>query len=279
MSPSRRYLPEHMLLWAAMVLTLTGFWNIYLARDADPTQLHHAHALTTSIWLLLLLYQLKLVRENRYQDHRKVGLAVLILGPLLVATAALLSVHSAYEGVASGKGDSLIVQNVGVTLELALLILLAFVLRKRRKLHAALLLSTSLLFIGIALFFTLISFIPGFRIEGPETFQRFATAAAASRFICLAIGLFFFVKDWRNGWPVLMTGSFFSLNELTREFLAARSLLAPLTEFVGSLSQPLTFVASFVALLALLVATGMLSKRGPDKSLQAIAAKSAPAER
>src|SRR5688500_1561078 len=120
-----------------MVLTLTGFWNIYFAPNADPTQLHHAHVLTTSIWLLLLLYQLKLVRENSYQDHRKAGLAVLVLAPLLVATAALLSVHSAYKGIASGEGDFLIVQNVGVTLELALLILLAFVLRTRRNLHGA----------------------------------------------------------------------------------------------------------------------------------------------
>lgn len=278
MKGSRRYLPEHVLLLAAIVLTLTGFWNIYLAPNADPTKLHHAHVLTTSIWLLLLLYQLRLVRKNRYQDHRKVGLAVLVLAPLLVATAALLSVHSACKGVASGEGDFLIVQNVGVTLELALLILLAFVVRRRRNLHGALLLSTSLLFIGIALFFTLISFIPAFRIEGPETFHRFETAGAASRYSCLAVGLLFFVKDWKNGWPVLMAGSFFSLNELTKEFLEARFLLAPLTEFVGSLNQPFTFVASFAAMLALLVATGMLSKRGPSNSLQPIAPKRAPAE-
>jgi hypothetical protein len=279
MNHGRRYLPEHVLLWAAMVLTLTGFWNIYFAPNADPTRLHHAHVLTISIWLSLLLYQLKLVRENRYQDHRKVGLGVLILAPLLVATAALLSVHSAHKGVVSGEGDFLIVQNVGVTLELALLIVLAFVFRRRRNLHGALLLSTSLLFIGIALFFTLISFIPGFRIEGPETFYRFATAGAASRYICMAAGLFFFIKDWKNGWPLLMAGSFFSLNEMIREFLEARSLLAPLTELVGSLSQPLTFVGSFAAMLALLVAAGILSKRGPDESLQPLAPKVAPVER
>ena len=268
MNGSRRYLPEYVLLLSAIVLTLTGFWNIYLAPNADPTPLHHAHVLTTSIWLLLLLYQLKLVRGHRYPDHRKVGLAVLILAPLLVATAALLSVHSAYKAVASGEGDFLIVQNVGVTLELALLVLLAFVFRRRRNLHGALLLSTSLLFIGIALFFTLISFVPAFRIEGPETFHRFATAAAAGQYICLAIGFLFLVKDWRNGWPLLLAGSFFSLNELIKEFLQDRSLLAPLTEFVGSLNQSYTFIVSFAAMLALLVGTGMLSKRGPVTSLQ-----------
>lgn len=262
MMRNRGYLIEHLVLLAAIVLTLAGFWNVYLAPDAEPTRFHHAHVVTTSIWLLLLLYQLKLAREKRYHDHRKVGLAVLVLAPLLVATAAVLSVHSAYKGVVSGEGDFLIVQNVGVTLELALLICLAFVLRRRRNLHGALLFSTSVLFIGIALFFTLISFMPAFKIEGPETFYRFGSAAAVSRNICLAVGLLFFVKDWRNGWPVLMAASFFPLNELIREFLQARLLLTPLTELVGNLNLPITFLASFTVMLALLVATGVLSKRG-----------------
>jgi hypothetical protein len=261
MKSSRRYLPEHFLLLAAIALTITGFWKIYFGPGADPTQFHHAHVLTTSVWLLLLLYQLKLVRENRYQDHRKVGLTVLVFAPLLVSTAALLSVHSAQKGLASGQGDFLIVQNVGVTLELALLIILAFVWRRRRNLHGALLLSTALLFIGIALFFTLTSVVPGFRIEGPETFSRFAIAAATSQGICLAIGLLFFFKDWRNGWPMFMAGAFFLVNELINQLLKAGSLLAPLTEFVGSLSPTFTFLGTFASFLALLVATGILPKQ------------------
>lgn len=263
MKAGRRHLPEFLLLLAALFLTVTGFWNIYLGPGSDPDRFQHAHLLTVSVWLLLLLYQLKLVRENRFQDHRKVGLAVLVLAPVLVSTVALLSVHSAHKGLASGEGDFLIVQNVGVTLQLAFLILLAFVMRRRRNLHGALLMSTALLFLGIALFFTLISFVPAFRIEGPETFYRFATAGAVGRYVCLAAGLFFFLKDWKNGWPMLLAGSFFSLNELIREYLEARSLLAPLTEFVGSFSQPFTFVACFVTMLALLVATGIPS-RAPD---------------
>jgi hypothetical protein len=259
MKGSHRHVPDYALLVTAMALTVTGFWNIYLAPGSDPDLFHHGHVLTTTVWLSLLLYQRKLVSERRYQDHRKVGLAVLVLAPLLVSTVALLSVHSAQKGLASGEGDFLIVQNVGVTAELAFLILLAFALRKRRNLHGALLLSTAMLFMGIALFFTLISFVPTFRIEGPETFYRFGTAAAAGRYICLAVGLLFVIRDWRNGWPILLAGSFFSLNELIRQALETRSVLGPLTEFVGSLSPPLTFAVTFATMLALLVATGLLS--------------------
>ncbi len=257
----RRYSLEYLLIAVTMLLSISGFWNIYLGDRAAPNPYHHLHVLTNFTWLFLLVYQLRLIGNKRYGDHKRVGLAVLVMGPLLFATTALLSVHSAQKGLASGRGDFLIVQNVGVTLELGVLILLAFVLRKRRKLHGSFIFSTAILFMGIALFFTLISFVPPFKIEGPETFYRFGTAAMAGQATCLAVGLLFFVKDFRNGWPFLLAGSFLMLNDLIKSSLTRNKLIDPLAESVGSMSQPLTFVGSFALLLALLAATGMLKSR------------------
>ena len=257
MKSVHQYFFEHVLIAATMLLSVSGFWNIYLGQNAAPNPYHHLHLVTDVIWLFLLLYQLRLIGNKRFADHRRVGVAVLIIGPLLFATTAMLSVHSAHKGLVSGQGDPLFVQNVGVTLELGLLILLAFVLRKRRKLHGAFILSTAILFMGIALFFTLISFVPQFKIEGPETFYRFGTAAMASQAICLVVGVLFFVKDFRHGWPFLLAGSFFVLNELVRSVLTTNKLIEPLTEVVGSMSETFTFIGGFALLLALLAATGM----------------------
>ena len=223
------------------------------------------------IWLFLLLYQLSLIGKKQYLNHRKIGLSILFFGPLLVATTALLSVHSAHKGVVSGRGDILIVQNVMTTLELGFTILLAFILKKRRKLHGAFLLSTSILFMGIALFFTLISFVPQFKIEGPETFYRFATAGATGRYVCLFIGLLFFLKDRRNGWPLFLAGSFHSLNELIKNLLNEHNQIQPLTETVGSLNPLLTFFGSFSVLLILLTLTGIANKKQIAKLRQPFA--------
>ena len=261
MKSVKKHLFEHLLIAATMLLSVLGFWNIYLGENAAPNPYHHLHVVTDFIWLFLLLYQLSLIGSKRYGDHRRVGLAVLVVGPLLFATTALLSVHSAHKGLVSGQGDFLIVQNVMVTLQLGLLILLAFVLRKRRKLHGSFILSTAVLFMGIALFFTLISFVPRFKIEGPETFYRFQTAAVAGQATCLVVGFLFFVRDFRNGWPYLLAGSFFVLNEFIRSSLTKNKLIGPLTEFVGSMNQAFTFVGSFAVLLALLAATGIRGAR------------------
>jgi hypothetical protein len=261
MKTAKPYFFEHVLIAAAMLLTVTGFWDIYLGENAAPNAYQHLHVITDFIWLFLLWYQLSLLGDKRYGDHRSVGLAVLVMGPLLFATTALLSVHSAHKGFVSGEGDALMVQNVMGTIELGLLILLAFVLRKRRQLHGAFLMSTVILFMGIALFFSLISWVPQFRIEGPETFHRFQDAAVTGQGICLVVGVLFVVKDFRNGWPYLLAGLFFVLNEVVRSWLAKNQLIEPITEFVGSLSQPVTFAGSFVLLLGLLAATGMLKAR------------------
>ena len=259
----RHYSLEFGLIATVVLIMVLGFWDIYFAADADAQPHHHLHITTVFIWIGLLLTQLTLMARGDRQMHRKVGLAVLMAGPLLVATTAMLSVHSAHKGLVSGEGDFLIVQNVMGTLELGLLIFLAFLLKNRRKLHASLLLSTTISFLGVALFFAMISFVPLFRIEGPDTFYRFQMAGITGQVICVAVGLLFFIRDRKNGWPFLAAALCFPLNDAIRLLLANFGLIDPLTELVGSMSQPLTFIATFVLMFSLLAATALPAARQP----------------
>lgn len=258
MKSLRAYPLESLLVGATTLLTIAGFWNIYFGPESDASPYHHLHVATNLIWLLLLICQLALIGNSNYSAHRRMGLFVLVAAPLLVASATLLSVESARKGLASGQGDFMIVQNVMGTLELALIIILAFALRRRRQLHASFLVSTALLFMGIAMFFSLIGFVPGFKIEGPETFHRFGKAGTTIQYASLAIGFLLFAKNPRYGWPFLLVGSFFLLNEFVKSSLTQRDLIQPLTEIVGSTNQPLAFVGSLATLLTFLAATGIL---------------------
>jgi hypothetical protein len=257
-----QYKVEFWLIMAVVLLTVLGFWDIYFTAEAEPQPHHHLHLITDFAWLGLLLTQLTLFTKGSYAAHRKLGLTVLLVGPLLVATSAMLSVHSAHKGVVSGEGDMLIVQNVMITLELGLIIFLAFLLKDRRKLHGSLLLSTTILFMGIALFFTLISFVPMFEIRGPETFYRFGTASMAGQIVCFIVGLLLYLRDRRNGWPFLIAGTCHALNEAISQSLTALGGIDALTRFVGSLSQPMTFAATFALLFVVLTATALPTARG-----------------
>lgn len=259
-----RYAPETGLVVAVMLISVLGFWNVYFGAAADAQPHHHLHLGTAFMWMALLLVQLRLIADRSRRLHRKVGLAVLVAGPLLVATTASLAVRSAHKGLVSGEGDFMIVQNVMATLELGLLIFLAFLLKNRRKLHGSLLLSTTILFLGIALFFALTSFAPPFRTAGFDpSFDGFRIAGTAGQLVCLAVGFLFFIRDPRNGWPFLAAGFCFPFNDAIHSLLTSLGLIDPLTGIVGSMSQPLAFAAVFALLFSLLAATALPAARRP----------------
>jgi hypothetical protein len=251
---SNPYRAEIGLVMATMLVATLGFWTIYVGPDADPQPRHHLHFVTTFSWMALLMTQLILLVRGRPSDHRRIGLTVLAAAAPLLASVALLTVGSAYRGWSSGEGDFLIVQNILGTIWLGAFLVLAFVLRRRRKLHGAFLMATLLLFMGPALFFALLAFAPPFRIEGPDTFYRFGTAAMTGQAIITVTAVLFFLRDRRNNWPYLLAAASFVVGEVLKILLQREGLIDPLTRFTGSLSQAWAFGLCFVGLLAVLAA-------------------------
>jgi len=248
----RKHTLELLFLLMVIALSLVGFSSLWLGQNSERTPYHYLHIGTSLAWLLLLLSQLVLIRQHRPQRHRAIGKSIFIAGPVLVASLTLLSVHSAAKDALAGRADTLLVQNVMTTAEVAFLVFLAFILRRNRKLHASFLMSTALLFMGIAMFFTFISYVPGFRIEGPETFSRFAKAGQTISIIVLLVGLLFFLKTWRTGWPWIIAGSFASLNGFLQAYLDAAGHTKSLTQLVASIGRAPAFGLSLVVFSALL---------------------------
>lgn len=260
-----RYTAEFTLLGLTMVIGLLGFWDIYLGADARPQPHHHLHLAVTYLWMALLLAQLVLLVRGDRSLHRSFGLAVLVAGPLLVAMAAFLTVHSAHRAIESGQDDFLIVQNIVGTIWLGLMLSLAFIFKKRRRLHGACLFSTLILFLGPALFFVLIIWAPPFRIEGPDTFYRFGMAAMTGQAIVLGIALLLLLKDRRNNWPYLLAAASFAIAEGVKAWLTAAGLIDPLTRTAAVPDQTATFALAF-AITAALLAFPVLASRANGAS-------------
>lgn len=247
-----RYAFEIGYLMLVVALSLAGFSSLFSGERAAPNTLQLLHIITSLAWLMLLLIQLVAIRQRRFDRHRAIGMSVFFAAPVLVASMVLLCAHSAAKDAVLGRADVMVVQNVMVTLELSLLILLAFALRQNRAIHGSLMLSTALLFMGIALFFTLISYVPGYRIEGPETFYRFAKAAQATAFAGGMVGGVFFLRDWRAGWPWLLAGSFFPVNGFVQMIVARNDGTKALTALVASIDPWPAFGMGLLLFSALL---------------------------
>lgn len=250
-------------LFIVLLVSITGFWNIYFGPGANPTAYHHLHVVVTFAWLLLLLMQLIYLLKAKHSVHRKIGVSIFVMGPLLIASLILLSVHSASKAAAKGEADALVVQNIFPALEVAILILLAFVFRRNRKLHGHLLLSTTLLFLGIAMFFSFISFVPQYKIEGPETFHRFQEAAGTATIICVVLGLFLFFLQWKSGWPWLLVSILFFVNAFLTGIIAKANQTKQLTIVIGSINEYVAFVGTFFIFLILLLLA--YRRKTPDR--------------
>ncbi len=253
----RPYAAEIALVLATMAVGVLGFWSIYVGPRADPELHHHFHVVTTFGWMGLLLTQVLFLAQGKWQLHRRAGLAVLAAGPLLVGSAAFLAVHSAQSAVASGQPDILIVQNVVGTIWLGMILVLAFALKKQRKVHGAFLMSTLLTFLAPAIFFALIAFVPAYKIEGPETFYRFQAAGEMSFKINLAIAILMFAKDWKNGWPYLFTFASGPFAQALQAYLASTDRLDDLTIAVAAPNRGAT-----LAIVIILVG-GLLARTAP----------------
>lgn len=259
-----RHTPELIFVILVLVTSVIGFSSLWREASDGITSYQALHIVTSMAWLLLLLGQLVLVRQRRFDRHRAIGQSIAIVGPVLVASVTLLTVHSAARAIADGEPDALVVQNVTFTLELALLVVLAFVVRRNRAVHGALLMSTALMFFVIALFFTLISYVPGYRIEGPETFGRFATSAQTSALVGSVIGVLFFLRNVRTGWPWLLTAAFFQLNGYLQMVLAEGGHTQSLTARVAAIGEGVGFgVALGVSAAMLGMALRGIRGRGP----------------
>jgi len=255
------YKAEIIYLIITLFVSLGGFWHLFLGKNANPEPHHFLHLLTSLLWLSLILIQLMYITKRKFSLHRKIGLSIFIVAPLMVATVAYLSVHSASRALATGQPDILIVQNVMITVELGLVIFLAFLLMKNRLIHGNLLLASSLFFLGIALFFALMGFVPQLKIEGPDTFYRFDIAASTAKIICAGIGLIFFIKNWKIGWPWILVPACFYLNDFINIKLYEYNKIQSLTEGVGSLSESMTFFITLIVFTLLLLMAWKINGR------------------
>lgn len=248
----QRHTLEIAFLLIVIAVSLIGFSSLVRDDQVAPNGYQLLHVITSLAWLLLLLVQLVLIRKRRFDRHRTIGMYIMVAGPILIASLSLLTVHSAAREAAAGSVDDLVVQNVTFTLELALLVFLAFVLRRSRNVHGSLLMSTALMFLVVALFFTFISYVPGYRIEGPETFDRFAKSGQTSALVGSVIGLLFFLKNFRTGWPWILVSAFFLLNGYLQMVVDQSGRTEPLTVLVGSIGEVPAFglaLAIFAGLL------------------------------
>ncbi len=104
-----------------LVVAIAAFWPSYLSQLFVQSGYTHLHALTATLWLLLLITQPLLIRAGRRDLHRLVGRLSLVIAPVVLVSIVLLA-HANIQGLA---GERLAIQTYILYLQLSLGLLFA----------------------------------------------------------------------------------------------------------------------------------------------------------
>jgi hypothetical protein len=75
-----------------MVLVIPAFWPTYFGLGLGSSGRYvHFHAATAATWMALLILQPLLIRNYKYELHRRIGYFSFILAPLMVVSMLLLA--------------------------------------------------------------------------------------------------------------------------------------------------------------------------------------------
>jgi hypothetical protein len=159
------------LLFSLLVvaLVLLGFWRSYFSNPLVLPHLYlHLHAAGMTLWCVLLVTQVSLIRVNRRALHRLVGWFSLLLVPfnvvlmLAVVRVRVPTFSDAFDdGTLNATGQFIVVANLMAPILFAVLFGYAMVHRRAPAIHARYMLCMPLPVIGPAVDRIITGYLPG----------------------------------------------------------------------------------------------------------------------
>ena len=140
-----------------LALVVVGFWPSYygagMVQAPLPSTMVHVHAVVFSLWIVMFLVQVGLVSARKVKLHMTLGLAGMCLAALVVVVAFLASSDSLRRGLAAGHDPrSFYVVMVTDPLMFGVLMLFAYLLRRKPDAHKRLALLATLALIDAGIF-------------------------------------------------------------------------------------------------------------------------------
>lgn len=194
----------HYAVAAFLAVTIMAFWPTYFGMlDAAPIA-HHMHAVTATLWMLLLIWQSWSIRQSNFSLHKWGGRASFLLAPPFVAGGLLVTKVTVIK-------DSPFTEMFAIRLSFAdflsaaafaLFYFLALRNRKSVEHHSRYMLATvfPLLAPSISRIFT--GYVPGVAIRAPEDLPNFGVALDISFIIAGLIAVVLVAQDARNRKPL-----------------------------------------------------------------------------
>lgn len=199
------YPRAHWVLLLLVPLTLIAFWDSYFSVLGTSSVAHHAHGVTASLWILLLISQSWAIHNRQIAWHRAAGRASFALFPLFLAGGLMvlqvMAARSRSQPFIEIYGAGLGAIDLVTVATFAAVYYLALRNRRNVQLHARYMLATPILLLSPVFSRLIIQYVPWLEIQGPEDFWAFVWAVQIANAIALAVALALYATAPRHGRP------------------------------------------------------------------------------
>lgn len=208
------YPRAHWYVIGVIGIIIIGFWPSYFSQAPDAPWEFHFHAVTSSLWMVLLVAQSWTVHRRNIPLHRLAGKGSLVLFPFLIAGLVVIIDFTAKAYVTSSNPSRPI---LGPPFAIALALAIAayctvyfLALKHRRKvwLHAGYMLATPFILWESAFSRVLMGLFPQLQPSGTEDLWKIPLAISIAMATALLLALVLWLRDRERGVPFLVTAAF-----------------------------------------------------------------------
>ena len=217
---------RHAWIWVALLLpaVAVAFWPAYLMRLGEVSWILHAHGITATLWIMLLVAQSWSIGRGARSLHRFAGRASLALFPLFWV-AGLLIVHLMAAGFVARDNPFQSLFGARLTpvdlLTSGAILFLYYVAVSRRRsvlVHASAMLAIPL-FLVPPIFVRLFQIGGPLAITGPNDFFKFGYGLELANLLCIALALWLYARRPKTAWPFLVAAAAIAAQGLAFETL------------------------------------------------------------
>jgi len=246
------YRHAHWFLLAIFPLAALAFWPGYLATIGTAPLQMHAHGVTATLWLLLLIAQSWTIHAGNNRLHRTLGTSSLVLFPLFLAGGSMIFLGMAQRFVEAPSpfyplfAPGLAWIDVVSVAAFAWCYYSALRTRREVQLHARYMLAT-VIFLLPPILGRLTPILPPLAIGGPEDFWKLGIGFQLANAITAAIAFVLALRSGRHGGPFFLAGAVVVLDALLFQFVgplpAWRQMFA---QFAQLPVMPFAFAAGLI---------------------------------
>ncbi len=194
----------YLMLIPASALAFSG----YLSELPEAGVLKHVHAISATLWILLLAGQSASIHNGMRQLHRKLGLVSLILFPIYLCGFLLVYRSEAQRIIDGDPWAGVFGPGIGAMTLIAVAAtayMFYAALRDRRnvQLHARWMLVTVFLFSESVLGRLLNNYVPWLFVNDLEDVRRIYDAFHLSQLLAIALAVFLYLRARQHGGPFI----------------------------------------------------------------------------